>query len=79
MFIAKITRNVAEVEVRHDGRQAGQSKYNMQKLIRLFYRIIFYYNDDLRKLVKKDPQGAPYVIERKVEFGKEVSVSNTAG
>jgi undecaprenyl-phosphate 4-deoxy-4-formamido-L-arabinose transferase len=78
MFIAKITRNVAEVEVKHDERYAGVSKYNLLKLLPLFYKIVFYYNDGIRRLVKKDKQGIPYIIERKIEHGKEVIVSNTA-
>lgn len=76
MFIAKITRNVAEVEVKHDERYAGASSYSMFKLLPLFYKIVFYYNDGIRRLVKKDPQAPPYAIERKIEHGKEIIVSS---
>ena len=76
MLIAKITRNVAEVEVKHDERYAGASKYNILKLLPLFYKIVFYYNDGIRRLVKKDAQASPYVIERKIEHGKEIVVSH---
>jgi undecaprenyl-phosphate 4-deoxy-4-formamido-L-arabinose transferase len=79
MLIAKITRNVAEVEVRHDERYAGSSKYNMRKLLPLFYKIVFYYDDRVRRLVTKGAQVSPYMIERKVEHGKEVILSGKSG
>lgn len=79
MFIAKVTRNVAEVEVQHDERRAGSSKYNARKLISLFYKIIFYYNDNLRRLVVKEPKKPQFSVERKIEDGKEVIVPHTAG
>ncbi|MDP2928545.1 MAG: glycosyltransferase family 2 protein [Candidatus Omnitrophota bacterium] len=77
MLIAKITHNVAEVEVRHDERYAGASKYNILTLLPLFYKIVFYYNDGIRRLVKKGAQAPPYTIERKIEDGKEICVSDT--
>lgn len=79
MFIAKVTRNVAEVEVQHDERHAGASKYNIWKLVSMFYKILFYYNDTLRRLVKKDYEGPQFIIERKIEDGKEIIVSVKAG
>jgi undecaprenyl-phosphate 4-deoxy-4-formamido-L-arabinose transferase len=77
MLIAKVTRNVAEVEVKHDERHAGNSKYNIMTLAPLFYKIIFYYNDGVRKLVKKDEEGPAYMIERKIEHGKELIIPDT--
>lgn len=77
MLIAKITRNVTEVEVRHDERYSGTSRYNVLKLLPLFYKIVFYYNDGIRRLVKKDSQVSPYIIERKIEHGKEIIISDT--
>ncbi len=78
MLIAKITRNVAEVEVRHDDRFAGSSKYNISSLAPLFYKIIFYYNDNLRRLVSKAPVKPSYSVDRKIEDGKEIIVSAAA-
>lgn len=78
MLIAKVTRNVAEVEVKHDERYAGSSNYNLINLLPLFYRIIFYYNDGVRKLVKKEPKKPAYLIERKVEHGEEIVVPGTS-
>jgi hypothetical protein len=72
MFIAKITRNVAEIEVRHDERYSGSSKYSIRNLIPLFYKIIFYYHDGLRNLVARKEHKIPYIIERKIADGKEV-------
>lgn len=76
MLIAKITRNVAEVEVRHDERYAGVSKYSVLKLLPLFYKIIFYYSDPIRKLVKRDTYEPPYIVERKIEHAKETIISD---
>ena len=79
MLVAKVTRNVAEVEVRHDERYAGRSKYNMRKLFIYFYRILFYYNDNIRALVKGIPDKPPFVIEKKVENEKEMVIPAEAG
>lgn len=75
MLVAKVTRNVAEVEVRHDERYAGRSKYNMRKLFMCFYRILFYYNDNIRALVKRTSDKPSFVIEKKVENEKEVVIA----
>ncbi|MDP3790249.1 MAG: glycosyltransferase family 2 protein [Candidatus Omnitrophota bacterium] len=75
MLVAKVTRNVAEVEVRHDGRYAGRSKYNMRKLFMCLYRILFYYNDNIRALVKRAPDKPSFMIEKKVGNEKEITIA----
>jgi undecaprenyl-phosphate 4-deoxy-4-formamido-L-arabinose transferase len=78
MLIAKVTRNVAEVEVKHDERHSGNSKYNIMTLAPLFYKIVFYYNDNIRRMVKKDDTAPAYIIERKIEQGKELIIPSTS-
>lgn len=75
MLVAKVTRNVAEIEVRHDKRYSGRSKYNIRKLFICLYRILFYYNDSIRALVKRTPDKPSFVIEKKVENGKEIVIT----
>lgn len=78
MLIAKVTRNVAEVEVKHDERHSGNSKYNIMTLAPLFYKIVFYYNDNIRRMVKKDDTAPAYIIERKIEHGKELIIPSAS-
>ncbi len=41
MLIPKVSKNIKEIEVLHDERQSGESKYNMGKLLDAFFRIFF--------------------------------------
>lgn len=75
MLIAKVTRNVAEIEVNHDERASGESKYNMRSLFVYFFKILFCYNDTLFRLSGKKAADPLYVIEKKVEDGKEIKLT----
>lgn len=75
MLIAKITRNVSEIEVGHSERYAGQSGYNFTKLAKLVFRILFCYNDNVRNLLRIRQEEPIFVIDRKVENGKETELS----
>jgi len=72
MLVAKVTRNVAEIEVSHDQRYAGESKYNMTKLIAVFLRI-FRYNRMKRRLSPVNKEEPIYTIGRRVENGEEIA------
>ena len=74
MLVAKVTRNVAEIEVDHDERYAGASKYNLRKLISAFIRIFRYYEMTNKILAKKDDKPL-FCIGRKIENGQEVIVT----
>lgn len=41
MLIPKVSKNIREIEVLHDERLSGESKYNMLKLLDAFFRIFF--------------------------------------
>ena len=75
MLVAKITRNVAEIEVIHDERCSGQSKYNFFKLGTLFFKILFCYNDNLRNIFRIRNEEPLFVVEKRIENGKETVVS----
>lgn len=76
MLVAKVTRNVAEITVSHDARSAGRSKYNLYKLANLFFRILFCYNENVRKALGIKTEDPFFVIERKIEDGQDAVVSN---
>lgn len=76
MLVAKVTRNIAEITVSHDARSAGRSKYNLPKLAGLFFRILFCYNENVRKALGIKTEEPFFVIERKIEDGQEAIVSN---
>jgi undecaprenyl-phosphate 4-deoxy-4-formamido-L-arabinose transferase len=67
MLVAKVTRNVAEIETGHDERCAGKSKYSLRKLFSAFWKILFSYN----KKPTKDCAGPLYEIGKRIEDGKE--------
>jgi undecaprenyl-phosphate 4-deoxy-4-formamido-L-arabinose transferase len=71
MLVAKVTRNVAEMEVSHDERYSGESKYNLKKLFSAFFRILCYHNDVLHRLFGRKRKGPLFVVGRKVENGEE--------
>ena len=74
MLIAKVTRSVSEIEVDHDERYAGESKYSFRKLTSAFLRIFRYYGITNNILVKK--KGTPlFCIRRKVENGQEIIIT----
>lgn len=75
MLVAKVTRNVAEIEVGHDKRYSGQSKYNIFKLVVLFFRILVYYNENVRKIFGIKTEEPLFIIDRKIENGRETAVS----
>jgi glycosyltransferase involved in cell wall biosynthesis len=76
MLVAKVTRNVAEIEVAHDERHSGKSKYGMKRLFLTFLRILRYHNDVLHKLTGKRRKEPLFVVERKVENGREVEIAS---
>ena len=74
MLIAKVTRSVAEIEVDHDERYAGESKYSLRKLTSAFLRIFRYYGTN--KILAKN-EGTPlFCIRRKVENGQEIVITS---
>lgn len=76
MLVAKVTRNVAEIEVLHDERYSGESKYNFSRLANLLFKILFCYNEGVRKAMGIKMEEPIFVIERKVENGKETIASS---
>jgi len=75
MLIANVTHNVAEIEVSHDERYAGESKYNIRKLISVFMKIFRYHR------MAHTPLGAIqgkqlFTIARKIENGKETIITS---
>lgn len=74
MLVAKVTRNVAEIEVNHDERYAGASKYTFRKLLAAFFKI-FCYNDTFYRMFGKKKAGPLFVIRKRIEDGKESVVT----
>lgn len=74
MLVAKVTRNVAEVEVSHDERYAGASKYTLSKLLAAFFKI-FCYNDTFYKMFANMKDRPLFVIGKRIEDGKESVVT----
>ena len=74
MLVAKVTRNVAELEVGHDQRHSGESKYGLRKLSSAFFRI-FCYSDSFARLLGKGRKGPLFIIGKRIEDGKETTVS----
>lgn len=70
MLVAKITRNVAELEVSHEQRYSGSSKYGLRKLFSTFFRI-FCYSQAFARLLGKGKEEPLFIIGRRVEDGKE--------
>ncbi len=68
MLIPKVTRNVAEIEVGHDERLSGESKYNTRKLATIFLKIFFHKK-------RRDINQPVFVIKKKVEKGKELEIN----
>ncbi len=75
ILIAKITRNIAEIEVGHDNRYAGSSKYNLWKLIVNFLRVFCYYDIVSSILIKKSDRPL-FRIGRKIQNGQEIIISS---
>lgn len=75
MLVAKVTRNVSEIEVMHDERYSGQSKYNFSKLGTLFFKILFCYNDSLRKIFRVKNEEPLFIVDKRIENGKETVIS----
>ncbi len=74
MLVAKVTRNVAEIEVDHDERYAGVSKYNLRKLISAFIRIFRYYGMT-NNILAKEGDKPLFSIGRKIENGQEIVIT----
>lgn len=72
MLVAKVTRNVAEVEVEHDERYSGESKYGIRKLFSAFWRVLFCYGD---KHPGKE-SGDLYSIGKRLEYGQEKDLTS---
>lgn len=76
VLVCKITKKIVEIDVSHDYRYKGSSKYNLRKLtVLLIFVALRYYQglfSFLRKikLIKED--GIIYEIKRKVALGKEI-------
>lgn len=72
MLVTKVTRNISEIEVSHDERHSGESKYGIRKLFIEFFKI-FKYNDYLSRLMKKrgGDKELPFIIARRIEDGEE--------
>ena len=75
ILIVKITRKIAEIEVGHDNRYAGSSKYNLRKLIVGFLRIFCYYEIVSDILTKKSDRPL-FRIGRKIQDGLEIVISS---
>jgi hypothetical protein len=75
ILIVKITRKIAEIEVGHDNRYAGSSKYNLRKLIVGFLRIFCYYEIVSNILTKKSDRPL-FRIGRKIQDGLEIVISS---
>jgi len=74
MLVAKVTRNVAEIEVEHDERYAGESKYSFWKLASTFLRIFLYYRMNGNKQINEG--GKPlFAIWKKIEDGQEIVIA----
>lgn len=75
MLIAKVTRSVAEIEVDHDERYAGESKYSFRKLTSAFLRIFRYY--EIANNILARNKGTPlFRIRRKIENGQEIVITS---
>ena len=68
MLIPKVTRNVAEVEVRHNSRYSGESRYNFRKLALFVWKILLYPPKGGKR---KTPPTSLFIIERKIVDGEE--------
>ncbi|MDD5194068.1 MAG: glycosyltransferase family 2 protein [Candidatus Omnitrophica bacterium] len=71
MLVAKVTHHVGEVEVDHDQRYAGTSKYTFRKLFVLFFKIFCYYDWFSRFFIARGNEPL-YVIDKEIEYGKEI-------
>ena len=74
MLVAKVTRNVLEIEVAHDERYSGESKYSIKKLMEYYFKIFFCYNDFLFKFIGCRSPRNEYSIRKKIENGEETCV-----
>lgn len=62
-MLFKANVKMGNVTVNHESRKEGRSNYNFFKLIKLFFKLYYYYSDTpLKKLASDRPQ---YVIEEK--------------
>lgn len=77
MLTAKVTRNVAEVEVEHDQRLSGKSRYGLKALFRLLVKIIFCYHEGTFRLCGGRVNNPLFVVGRRIKHGREVTI--TAG
>ena len=72
VLVNKITRNVHEVEVGHEIRFAGHSKYDFVKLIKTFSLIFLRYHSRLTVFLQKihlmKQDGKLYEIKEKINF-----------
>lgn len=72
VLINKVTKNILEIEVSHDSRHSGESKYRLFKLIKTFMSIFMRYNRKVSRfmqsvyLMKKD--GELYQIKEKINI-----------
>jgi len=75
ILIHKITKDVAEINVRQGNRLEGKSKYNYSKLAKGFFlTIIRYYprlSDFLQKIGLGRRPSQLYIIKKRIEYGKE--------
>ncbi len=74
MLVAKITHNIAEIEVEHDNRHAGATKYNFWKLISTFLTIFRYY-ETISNILAKEGDKPLCSIGRKIENGQEIIIT----
>lgn len=65
MLVARVTRKVAEIEVAHEERYRGESKYGIRQLFSVFSRAIFCYHR------RRKPASAPFVISQRIEEARE--------
>ena len=75
ILIHKITKDVAEINVRQGNRLEGRSKYNYSKLTKGFFlTIIRYYprlSDFLQKIGLDRRPSQLYIIKKRIEYGRE--------
>lgn len=74
MLIPEVTRNVKEIEVMHDERHCGKSKYSFLTLLKFVFTIISYDNKSYLKTKINDKP--LFVIAKKIKECKEYAINN---